>query len=90
MKIIFNEIINKQDSITGNTLLIYAVDNNLKSITELLLIKKANPDIQNLLGNSALHIAYQNNNSFIINLLVEYNANQNLKNENGLMPSEVH
>ena len=86
----FNEIINKQESMTGNTLLIYAVDNNLKSITEMLLIKKANPDIQNLLGNSALHIAYQNNNSFIINLLVEYNANQNLKNENGLMPSEVH
>jgi hypothetical protein len=86
----FNEIINKQESMTGNTLLIYSVDNNLKSITELLLIKKANPDIQNLFGNSALHIAYQNNNSFIINLLVEYNANQNLKNENGLVPSEMH
>ena len=85
----FNEIINEQEKKTGNTLLIYASVNNLKSIAEFLLIKKANPDIQNKLGNSALHIAYQNDNKFMINLLIEHNANQNLKNKEGLLPVEM-
>ena len=86
----FNEIINLREYKTGNTLLIYATENNLKSITELLLVKKADPDIQNKHGNSALHIAYQNNNTFIINLLIEYCANQNLKNINGFIPQEMN
>jgi hypothetical protein len=66
----FNEIINKQEYSTGNTLLIYASENNLKSIVEFLLIKGANPNIQNVLGNTALHIAYQKDNSFLIYYLV--------------------
>ena len=85
----FNEIINKQEFSTGNTLLIYATQNNLKSLVELLLLKGANPNIQNKFGNSALHIAFKNDNAFIINLLLEYNAEQKLKNINGLLPWQM-
>ena len=85
----FNRIINKQEFSTGNTLLIYAIQNNLKSLVELLLLKGANPNIQNKFGNSALHIAYKNDNAFIINLLLEYHAEQKLKNRNGLLPWQM-
>ena len=85
----FNRIINKQEFSTGNTLLIYATQNNLKSIVELLLLKGADPNIQNKFGNSALHIAFKNDNAFIINLLFENNADQKLKNSNGLFPWQM-
>ena len=84
-----NRIINKQEVSTGNTLLIYATLNNLKSLAELLLLKGANPNIQNKFGNSALHIAFKNDNAFIINLLFEYGADQKLKNSNGLFPWQM-
>ncbi len=85
----FNRIINKQEFSTGNTLLIYATQNNLKSIVELLLSKGADPNIQNKFGNSALHIAFKNDNAFIINLLFENNADQKLKNSKGLFPWQM-
>lgn len=85
----FNEIINKQEYSTGNTLLIYASENNLKSIVEFLLIKGANPNIQNVLGNTALHIAYQKDNSFLINLLFEYHADIEIKNIKGFTPQQM-
>ena len=72
----FNKIINKQEYSTGNTLLIYATKNNLKSIVEFLLIKGANTEIKNILGRTALQIAYQNDNTFIINLFEEYNKSK--------------
>ena len=84
-----NRIINKQEVSTGNTLLIYATLNNLKSLAELLLLKGAKPNIQNKFGNSALHIAFKNDNAFIINLLFEYGADQKLKNSNGLFPWQM-
>ena len=74
---------------TGNTLLIYVTQNNLKSVAELLLLKGADPNIQNKFGNSSLHIAYKNDNAFIINLLLEYNAEQKLKNTNGFFPWQM-
>ena len=58
-------------------------------MVELLLLKGANPNIQNKFGNSALHIAFKNDNAFIINLLLEYNAEQKLKNINGLLPWQM-
>ena len=85
----FNRIINKQEFSTGNTLLIYATQNNLKSVVELLLLKGADPNIQNKFGNSALHIAYKNDNAFIINLLFEHGADQKIKNSNGLFPWQM-
>ena len=85
----FDRIINKQEFSTGNTLLIYATQNNLKSIVELLLSKGADPNIQNKFGNSALHIAFKNDNAFIINLLFENNADQKLKNSKGLFPWQM-
>ena len=75
--------------LTGNTLLMYATQNNLKSIVELLLAKGADANIQNKFGNSALHIAYKNDNIFIINLLFEYGADQKLKNNIGLLPFQM-
>ena len=86
---IFNRIINKQEVSTGNTLLIYATQNNLKSIVELLLLKGADPNTQNKFGNSPLHIAYKDDNSNIINLLLEYGANEKLKNNKGLLPWQM-
>ena len=86
----FNNILNRKELITGNTLLIYATKNNLKSIVESLLLKGADPNIQNILGNSALHIAYKNNNNFLVNLLIEYNADQNLKNIKNIIPKEMN
>jgi hypothetical protein len=81
--------INRQEISTGNTLLMYATQNNLKSIVELLLAKGADTNIQNKFGNSALHIAYKNDNIFIINLLFEYGADQKLKNNIGLLPFQM-
>jgi len=81
--------INRQELSTGNSLLMYATQNNLKSIVELLLAKGADPNIQNKFGNSALHIAYKNDNIFIINLLFEYGADQKLKNNIGLLPFQM-
>ena len=80
------KIINYQEFSTGNTMLIYAILNNLKSIVELLLLKGANPNLQNKFGNSALHIAYKMGNPYIVNLLLEYGADQKIKNKRGIFP----
>ena len=85
----FNKILNMQEFSTGNTLLIYATQNNIISIVELLLLKGADPNIQNEFGNTALHIAFSNNNSFIINLLFENHADQKIKNIKGLFPWQM-
>ena len=85
----FNKIINKQDLSTGNTLLIYATQINLKAIVEILLSKGADPNIKNHFGNTALHVAYKNDNAFIINLLIEYGANDKLKNNKYLLPWQM-
>jgi hypothetical protein len=84
-----NKIINKQEFTTGNTLLMYATQYNLKSIVELLLLKGADPNIQNKFGNSALHLAYKNDNVFIINLLIEHGADTKLKNSNRILPWQM-
>ena len=84
-----NKIINRQELSTGNTLLMYATTNNLRSIVELLLKKGVEPNIQNNFGNSALHLAYKNDNIFIINLLLEHGAEQKIKNINGLLPWQM-
>ena len=86
---IFKKIINKQEFLTGNTLLMYATQNNLKSMVELLLLKGADPNIKNKFGNSPLHMAYKNDNPFIISLLLEYGANEKLKNYNGFLPWQM-
>ena len=85
----FNKIVNKQEFTTGNTLLIYATQYNLKSVIELLLLKGADPNIQNKFGNSALHLAYNNDNVFIINLLIEHGADTKLKNCNRILPWQM-
>ena len=83
------KIINYQEFPSGNTLLIYAVRNNLKSAVELLLLKGADPNLQNKFGNSALHVAYKNGNPYIINLLLEYGADKKIKNKRGLFPWQL-
>ena len=85
----FKKLVNKQEFSTGNTLLIYATQSNIKSLVELLLLKGADPNIQNNFGNTALHIAYSNNNTFIINLLLENHADQKMKNIKGLFPWQM-
>ena len=85
----FGRIINKQELNTGNTLLIYSTQYNFKSLVEFLLLKGADPNIQNNFGNTALHIAFKNDNVFIINLLLEHNADQKIKNNNDLLPWQM-
>lgn len=84
------EVINRQDGSTGNTLLIYATQNNIKNIVEKLLIRGCNPNIQNKFGNTALHISYKGNYSFITNLLLQYYANEKIKNNDGLYPWQMY
>lgn len=86
---IIYRIINNQEISSGNTLLIYATQNNLKSIVELLLLKGADPNIQNNFGNSALHIAYMIDKPYIINVLLEYGADDKLKNNKGQFPCQT-
>ena len=83
-------MINKKEAKTGNTLLIYAVENNLESVAESLLIKGADPNIQNNSGDTALNYAYKNKNNFMVNLLVKYNADQNIKRINDNLPEQMH
>ena len=47
----FNRFISKQEFTNGNNLFIYVIQNNLKSLVKLLLLKGANPNIQNKFGN---------------------------------------
>ena len=83
-------IINKKEAKTGNTLLIYAVENNLESVVKSLLIKGADPNIKNISGATALHFAYRNKNTSMVNLLVKYNADQNIKRINDNLPEQMH
>ena len=85
----FLKIINRRDLSSGNTLLYFAVENKLINFMKILLIKGANPNIQNNFGNSPLHLAYKFNSFFIVNLLLEYNANKQLKNSEGLFPGQM-
>ena len=79
------EIFNMQEGSTGNTLLIYAAQYNIKPIVQKLLERGSNPNIQNKFGNTALHLAYKNNNGIIINELLIYHPNERIKNNNGLL-----
>ena len=85
----FLQIINRRDLFSGNTLLYFAAKNKLLNFMKILLMKGANPNIQNNFGNSPLHVAYKFNSSFMINLLLEYNANRQLENSDGLLPSQM-
>ena len=85
----FLKIINRRDLSSGNTMLHFAVENKLINFMKILLIKGANPNIQNNFGNSPLHLAYKFNSFFMINLLLEYNANKQLKNSEGLFPGQM-
>ena len=78
-----------QQSYTGNTLLIYAAQNGVKNIAENLLMRKCDPNIQNIFGNTALHLAYKTNNMALVYLLKGFGALENIKNESGLRPVQM-
>ena len=85
----FLKIINRRDLSTGNTMLCFAAKNKLLNFMKFLLMKGANPNIQNNFGDSPLHLAYKLNSSFMINLLLEYKANKKLENSDGLLPWQM-
>jgi hypothetical protein len=85
----FNEFLNMQQSYTGNTLLIYAAQNGVKNIAQNLLMRKCDPNIQNIFGNTALHLAYKTNNMALVYLLKGFGALENIKNESGLRPVQM-
>ena len=79
--------INKQDE-KGNSLLIYATQNNTLAIVEFLLEKGCDLNLQNCFGNTALHYSISHKLFSITNTLIKYNAMENLKNNIGLIPWE--
>ena len=79
--------INKQDE-KGNSLLIYATQNNTLAIVEFLLEKGCDVNLQNHFGNTALHYSISHKLFSITNTLIKYNAMENLKNNIGLIPWE--
>ena len=85
----FTDFLNMQQSYTGNTLLIYAAQNGVKNIAQSLLMRKCDPNIQNIFGNTALHLAYKTNNMALVYLLKGFGALENIKNESGLRPAQM-
>ena len=85
----FLKIINKQDISSGNTLLHFAVQNKIVNIIETLLMKGADPNIQNSFGNTPLHLAYRYSSSLMINLLLQYNADKKINNFDGFLPWQM-
>jgi ankyrin repeat protein len=69
--------LNNQDK-TGSTLLIYAVYFKDKELTQYLIKKGANLDIQNDNLRCALHYAAEHDNLPLLNLLLKAKANPNL------------
>ena len=85
----FVNFLNMQQSYTGNTLLIYAAQYGDKNITQSLLMRNCDPNIQNIFGNTALHMAYKTYNMAIVYLLKGFGAKENIKNESGLRPKQM-
>lgn len=83
------EILDHRDSKTNSSLLLRAVINNNYSMSELLLEKGANPDLQNIYMDTALHHAVDNGNHKIINLLLEKGADPNLVQQDGETPMHI-
>ena len=83
------DFLNGKHSLTGNTLLIYAVQNAEKNIVHSLLKRKCDPNIQNIFGNTALHMAYKLNNFSIVYLLKQNGASDNVKNKSGYTPYQM-
>jgi ankyrin repeat protein len=83
------DFLNVKHSLTGNTLLIYAVQNAEKNIVHSLLKRKCDPNIQNIFGNTALHMAYKLNNFSIVYLLKQNGASDNVKNKSGYTPYQM-
>ena len=84
-----NEIdINEQDPKNGNTLLIYSIIMNAFEISNYLLEKGADPNIENSHNNTALHYAFSYKNFKVADLLTKSGAKENIVNKLGLTPWE--
>ena len=64
----------------NNNLLHLAVDENIPELVNYLLIKKVNPNVQNIDGDTCLHLAMKKGNTKIIGNLLEYGASIYIKN----------
>jgi ankyrin repeat protein len=76
-------LINTLDPITGQTLLMRAVNDNNYQVAEYLIEKGANPNVQDTIGETALHHAVEHSNYKMINLLLEKGANPNIQQISG-------
>ena len=83
------EFLNGKNNLTGNTLLIYAVQKGEKNIVQSLLKRKVDPNIQNIFGNTALHVAYKENAFNMVCLLRQFGASNKIKNKNGATPTQM-
>lgn len=76
-------LLNTLDPITGQTLLMRAVNSNNYQAAEYLIEKGANPNVQNTCGETALHHAVELSCYKMINLLLEMGANPNIQQQDG-------
>jgi ankyrin repeat protein len=76
---------------SGNiNLLIYCVRKQFTDIVELLLIMKANINIQeNITKNTPIHYAIKNKNRQLLELLLEFNPDLTIKDKNNKTPLEL-
>jgi ankyrin repeat protein len=74
--------VDEQDS-DGNTLLLLAIKANLDEIIDLLLEKKANPNIANNENEIPLSLAYLGKNEGLIKKLLYYRADPNVEIRSG-------
>lgn len=84
VKDVFEFDINKKSNIGQDTALHFAVRNNNKVITRILLNYRANPNIPNKYGATPLHYVQSVD---IAHLLHSYNADSTLVDVNGRTPS---
>lgn len=71
----------------GNTLLLLACQNSNKRLAEMLLLRGANVNHQNVGGNTALHFALAfDAEGMLGEYLIEHGADDSLENAEGLTP----
>eukprot|EP00026_Physarum_polycephalum_P018986 Phypoly_transcript_20799.p1 GENE.Phypoly_transcript_20799~~Phypoly_transcript_20799.p1 ORF type:complete len:176 (+),score=41.76 Phypoly_transcript_20799:88-615(+) len=74
----------------GNSALHYSSGSNHHDVTELLLSKGANPNLQNKTsGETPLHRAAWGNHTDLVKLLIAHGANPTIANKNGQKPVQV-
>eukprot|EP00238_Polyblepharides_amylifera_P003914 CAMPEP_0196588264 /NCGR_PEP_ID=MMETSP1081-20130531/60040_1 /TAXON_ID=36882 /ORGANISM="Pyramimonas amylifera, Strain CCMP720" /LENGTH=164 /DNA_ID=CAMNT_0041910713 /DNA_START=170 /DNA_END=664 /DNA_ORIENTATION=+ len=77
------DLINKREDRNGNATLHIAAQNGHVDLVKLLLLHKANIDIQNKSGQTSMHMAISYDLDEVIDVLRKGGCDENRKNEEG-------